>query len=456
LILLLLSTLACGSFQEHPSPPVPADLAGLDPAVAELMTERLAAVALDPGDRDAWFELGMAYEANAHADLAITCYRQVLDAHPDDAKAWYRLGLASSSTGQSDEALAAWTRAAELAPQHAWTHWRLGLAQLDAGDLDAARTSLVAALKRNSSSLPARFGFARVDLQQDQAESALNLLDQLVSEAPTDARFRQLRDTARRRLGLPVEASSAAAPAPAVWLDPWASEAASSWVGFSADLARGNEALKQGRYDQALALLEPHRRARSTDAIFLTTLGTAMARTGRTEEGITALLEATIVDPQSAAPRIELAEIYHRANRLKESLQQADVACRLDPGSGRAHEVRGLVLRLRGRKEAAREAFARASRLAPERLQTRRYLGSLQFETKQYEEARATYAEVIERVPEDEKAWLGLGMSQLELGRFGEAETSLRRAEHLSPLKEWQVHVALAELERRRSAAPGP
>jgi tetratricopeptide (TPR) repeat protein len=74
------------------------------------------AIARDPAFAEAWYNLALAAEDEAHSDLAIAEYRRAVQARPDFADAHFNLGLLLTKLDRFDEALVAWDRYLELAP----------------------------------------------------------------------------------------------------------------------------------------------------------------------------------------------------------------------------------------------------------------------------------------------------------------------------------------------------
>ena len=75
------------------------------------------AVARDPAFAEAWYNLAMAAEDEAHEDLAVAEYRRAVQAQPDYADAHYNLALLLTKLDRCEEALATWERFLELAPK---------------------------------------------------------------------------------------------------------------------------------------------------------------------------------------------------------------------------------------------------------------------------------------------------------------------------------------------------
>jgi len=74
------------------------------------------AVARDPAFAEAWYNLAMAAEDEAHTDLAIAEYRRAVRAWPDYADAHFNLALLLTRLGRYEEALAMWEAFLQLDP----------------------------------------------------------------------------------------------------------------------------------------------------------------------------------------------------------------------------------------------------------------------------------------------------------------------------------------------------
>ncbi|MBI4475521.1 MAG: hypothetical protein HY654_00015, partial [Acidobacteria bacterium] len=113
------AALAAGAgwlLRRGPAPPAPADLASLDPALANLIAETRADVRADSSDPTEWARLGMVYEANGFVGLAVACYEQSVARRGTEARWWYRLALVRARAGNVEGALVAAGRASALDP----------------------------------------------------------------------------------------------------------------------------------------------------------------------------------------------------------------------------------------------------------------------------------------------------------------------------------------------------
>ena len=76
------------------------------------------AVALDPGDAEAWLALGNARAGQGSLQEACAALQRAVELRPDDVAALVDLGHASYAVGQADDAIAHLQQAAERDPTH--------------------------------------------------------------------------------------------------------------------------------------------------------------------------------------------------------------------------------------------------------------------------------------------------------------------------------------------------
>ena len=100
-------------------PVIPFNLGNVFDAQGRAAEAKIAwqiAVARDPAFAEAWYNLALAAEDEAHMDLAVAEYRRAVQAQPDYADAHFNLALLLTKLDRYAEALAVWERFLELAP----------------------------------------------------------------------------------------------------------------------------------------------------------------------------------------------------------------------------------------------------------------------------------------------------------------------------------------------------
>ena len=99
----------------------------------------------NPGMKDAWYDLGLAYAgANNHAD-AVSAFRKQIQLDPNHKSANGELALELQQSGKTEDAITAYRRQLEIAPYEKATHKNLGLLLMKMGRDTDAKPELEAA-----------------------------------------------------------------------------------------------------------------------------------------------------------------------------------------------------------------------------------------------------------------------------------------------------------------------
>jgi tetratricopeptide (TPR) repeat protein len=174
-------------------------------------------VAMDPGNKEAWYYLGRAYYTASRIPDARAAFEQVLRIEPRDARAKNNLGLIFESGGKTDDALAAYSnaiawqkenapsseqpylnlgsllvtldradeaisplrKAVELASTNSQCHLRLGTAYLHLNRLDEAQKELLEAVRLNPKDATAHYQLGRYYKQVKNLEAAKREFDRV-------------------------------------------------------------------------------------------------------------------------------------------------------------------------------------------------------------------------------------------------------------------------------------
>jgi len=86
------------------------------PAVAAMMQDARQALASNPDDIAARYNLAIAYKLGGMEDMALQELARVAELQPDFADVHYELGLLYAKQGKREDAIAALTQARELDP----------------------------------------------------------------------------------------------------------------------------------------------------------------------------------------------------------------------------------------------------------------------------------------------------------------------------------------------------
>ena len=131
-------------FKSDSKAPVPSSPARMGtPAPAPAGSDRIAALErqtqADPGNIEAWTELGNAYFDSNENENAINAYRKSLELNPNNANVWTDMGVMYRRAGKPDEAVKAFDQAIAAEPKHEVSRMNKGIVLLhDLNDIDGA------------------------------------------------------------------------------------------------------------------------------------------------------------------------------------------------------------------------------------------------------------------------------------------------------------------------------
>ena len=429
--LLALVLVGCGA---PPSPPPFPQLSSFaeDSGVEEQIAERIAACASKPRDAERWRRLALALEANERFDEAAGFYRHALALDPENARAEYRLAATLEAMSQYREAARHFARAGELDAAIGLPWRRLGQVQLALGDLDGAQEAFDRAA-RLGEGLPAVVGLAEVELASKRPDAALSLLLPHEKEAALWAPLRAALAAALRAQGeLDRAAAMASSPsASATWPDRWSEEVQASRASLAGGLDLAARELADGRAAGAVVRLEAMRARYGERGPILALLGGAYLAANRLDDAERTLAEAREIGPEQYALILNSAAVEHLRGRSESALAFARRALELQSDSAKAAELAGTVLAQMGRLDEAAEAFSRARRTAPQKLELLLRAADVEARRARWAEAAAIYRSA--RLVAPNRADLALAEAQCAAmaGSREEAENALGEARRL-------------------------
>jgi len=374
----LLATLliVAGCSPSPVGPPVEAGLEGTDVDSAALIGDLVAEAAENPRDASRRAALGMAYEVSGLIRSALACYEQAVALAPDEPRFRYHQAHARARLGDVPGAVDDLQALLELSQTYAPALVQQGQWLLELGRIDEASGAFERALQLEPNHPGGWLGRARVHLKLGEAALAVEILERLLDGREHPYLY-QLLGLAHREAGELDRARAAlararpGAPTPS-WPDPWLAEKDRYRRGLAAAVRRAESLLVEGRYDEAIKLLEQPLRA----------------------------------DPTNEALRRGLSLAYHGiARNLRQARRFDDALAAVD----RAVEV-GV---------ARPELFLDAGALEAK-------LGNWDAAVKRFEQA-------LQLDPSFAPAYVGLGGSKAELGDFTAAGQALDRAAEIAP-----------------------
>jgi len=436
LLLVLASAGAYVSFRvTRPSLPRIERLGSMAPEVADAARQALQFLEQNPRDPARWGRFGMVCEANGVIGAARDAYVTAASLG-SEAKWRYRLALVEARSGQPDEAIRDVRRAIELDPTYAPAHRRLGLWLLDRNDTDGAERAFARAAELDRSDVSASVGMARVHLQRQQNQQAVDVLEHALAEHSGDRYALQLLGTAYRRLGRTDEAEYAlavGATGEPVWPDPWTDEMLQYRRGFAVRLKDATQYFASGQLTLAISLLEQLRQERPDDIALLNHLGEVYVAAGRTADGVRLLEQVVARDPERFEAYVNLASGYLNQNDLIRATAAIDRAVALNPGLGRSHETRGLILWRRDDERAAVEAFRDAVLNDPRDVRAYVWKGMVEMNLGRPGDALDSFGHATHLDPTRVDAWVGTADASMNRGEWDRAARAVQRATQLNP-----------------------
>ena len=312
----------------------------------------------------------MLLHAYERFDAAARCYARARQLAPGAFEWAYYHGVALGMAGDGDRAAAALEQALELNPTDASTRLRLADLWLEAGRLDDSLRLYRDLVRDRPASAPAHYGLARA-LAERGDPAALGHYERAVALAPgfgaahyaLALAYGKQGDQARADASLQRYRASRGAPPPLE--DPLLERVAALRAGPYEDLTRGRELSRQGRYQEAVGVLERAALASPTLLQAHVNLIAAYAAVGDFEKADGAFRAAAALSP-------ELPELHYNLGVLRLSQQRSDEAIVAftqalagNPAHADAHNNLGFLLSQRDRAREAEEHFRAALATSP-------------------------------------------------------------------------------------------
>jgi Tfp pilus assembly protein PilF len=361
-------------------------LDGVDPEVAEVLTNQRAAVEQAPRSAEAWGRLAMLLHAHEFPDQAVICYSAAEALDRTDPNWPYFQGYLLQEGARPEQALSCLERAAALAPDD-WPVPRFRLADLllDLGRIDDAEKKYRKVLDTRTDNKYARyyaqFGLAKVMIARQNYLDALSFLQTLADDPYTRKRACALRVAVYERLGKRAESDRertdfATLPDDQSWPD-GTEQVDQLRVGWRGRISMANSMLNDNQPAEALKLLtETVEKYPHVDQVWAA-LGVAKENLKDFSGAEEAYRKSIALAPDRADHRGEFGDFLQARQRYREAAAVFREALELRPFDAATHFQLGACLQSLGDYPGAAEAYRQALRYNPDLSDARQHLEML-------------------------------------------------------------------------------
>ncbi|WP_374377211.1 tetratricopeptide repeat protein [Dongia sp.] len=203
--------------------------------------------------------------------------------------------------------------------------------------------------------------------------------------------------------------------------------------GIGDTVTQGIALINAGEYPQAEQIFRHLLKSAPDSVEAKHQLGTILARTGRAEEGIALLREATAAMPKESLYWSNLAAACYIAQDSKGAAEAARQAVALRPDYGLAWDNLGSALMDLGEFAEAIEAYRQAMRFGAGDLETQKRLSACYMGIEDYPSAVRVINSVLAGNAEDHEMLACLGSALIETKDFAGARDALAKAAAIAP-----------------------
>lgn len=203
--------------------------------------------------------------------------------------------------------------------------------------------------------------------------------------------------------------------------------------GSAEAINRGLAAINSGKYQEAEQLFRQMLKADPGMVEAKHQLGTVLARTGRADEGISYLREATAASPKEPLYWSNLAAACYIAHDSKGAIDAARHAVDLQPDYGLAWDNLASSLMDLGEFAEAIPAFQKAISLGAGDIESMKRLSSCYFGVEDYGNAIRVIRDVLQGNPSDFEMLASMGAAQIEIKEIAGAVETLAKAAAIAP-----------------------
>lgn len=204
-------------------------------------------------------------------------------------------------------------------------------------------------------------------------------------------------------------------------------------------LFKGNEALEQKNYAEAIRQFEAAVRLDSCYVDALNNWGTTLHRQKYYAEAAERYSQALKCNPDYLPALLNRANTYFELQRYDLSLKDAESVLGLRDTLP-AHFIKGLNLVKTGRYADAEEAYKNVVRLDSSHVEGKINLATILYYEGKYDSAEFVLSEVLKKNPKEGDAWNTLAMVSAVKGNLEKALSCVNRALQCSPGNPWYIN----------------
>lgn len=302
------------------------------------------------------------------------------------------------------------------------THYLLGKAFAELGFLEEAEAEFEEALHYWPNQARLQERLARIYALLGRYAASLRTYEKMEESAPEELAWPIARAMTRARMGAPEEARRELEELVRI-LREGEAEAEHQRADLEAEGGSLEEALLHARQAVELAPKTRH----------ICQFAHLLYCSGRKEEAMQRLEEASLQDPGYAEAAVTLGAIQEQEGALSEALASYQKALELTPGEASYHLALGRLHRLLGEPLLARLHLEEAIRIRPRYAAAEAELGRVLEGEEDYLEALDCFRAAVDDDPKVAEYHHLLGWSLRRLGRLQQAEAELRTAIALEP-----------------------
>jgi tetratricopeptide (TPR) repeat protein len=367
----------------------------------------------------------------------------LVERFPDDPRAWDLLARLHHQCGDTSAAVALWERCLQLQPQYLDARIAIGMLQFESGRFADAEPTLLAAFLQAPASGQAAYLLASTLLNQGKLEETVEVLRGHLSIDPQSVPSQVLLGQALLQQKQPAVAKECFLAATRL-----APDYTNAWFGLATACSRLGQAGGAAEYRRKFQQLQKEQlvqgmeQTRGYDDLHATgeSVGEIYVTAGRIyqEHGDVANAErhwrrALTLDDGNLEARMELAQLYQRQNRPRETLEVLSALRETRPDDARLWLELGRLHAQLDEFQPADKAFARVAELTPELAQGYAARAELRVHTQRdAAEAVQLARQAVERQPSGSHYYL-LSVAAEQTGDQPLAIDAIQRAISAEP-----------------------